>query len=145
MKVNKILIILALLATSAKAQNVESLINALVKVESNGKWNVVGDNGRAYGVLQIHSIMVREANRLGHTHYVHEDMFNVAKSRDVATIVLRDYAKQIKYKTGRTATLKELSFIWNGGGSAWTRVDSPINDTKQRNLENYWKKIAKNL
>ena len=145
MKVNKILIILALLATSAKAQNVESLINALVKVESNGRANAVGDQGKAFGILQIHSIMVREANRLGHTNYVHQDMFNASKSRHVAKTVLESYARQIQAKTGRPATLKELSFIWNGGASRWQRVNSPLNDTTQRNLESYWNKVAKNL
>ena len=55
MKLNNILLVLALLATSAKAQNVDALINALVKVESNGRANAVGDQGKAFGILQIHS------------------------------------------------------------------------------------------
>ena len=97
------------------------------------------------GVLQIHDIMVQEANRLAQTRYTHNDMFNPTAARDVAKIVLNHYSKTIQKTTGREATEQELAYIWNGGASSWKRVAAPQNDTKQKNLERYWSKVSKAL
>jgi len=129
MKVKLILASVALMATSYGA-DVNRLVEALVRVESNGKANAVGDRGKAVGVLQIHDIMVQEANRLAQTRYSHKDMFNPAAARDVAKIVLNHYSKTIQKTTGREATEQELAYIWNGGASSWKRVAAPQNDTK---------------
>jgi len=144
MKVKLILASVALMATSYGA-DVNRLVEALVRVESNGKANAVGDRGKAVGVLQIHDIMVQEANRLAQTRYSHQDMFNPTAARDVAKIVLNHYSKTIQKTTGREATEQELAYIWNGGAGAWRRADAPVNDAKQRNLETYWNKVSKAL
>ena len=144
MKVKYILAILALTA-SLSAQNIDGLITALVKTESNGNAAAIGDNGRAFGILQIHKVMVDDFNRITGKSYKHSDMFDETKSLETAKRVLSFYSKHIEKTAGRKASEKELAFIWNGGGSAWKRVNSPLNDTKQRNLERYWNKVAKNL
>jgi soluble lytic murein transglycosylase-like protein len=142
----KVKLTLALLATAISATaDTPRLIEALVRVESNGKANAVGDSGKAFGILQIHEITVKEANRLAQTRFTHADMMNPTKSREVATIVLNHYAKHIQKTTGRPATAKELAFIWNGGAAAWKRVANPMADTKQKNLENYWNKVSRLL
>ena len=129
----------------ARAQDTDRMIVALTKVESNGNAAAVGDNGKAFGILQIHISMVRDANRIASTTYTHADMFNESKAIAVAKIVLKHYSKHILTTTGRPATLKELAFIWNGGGSAWKRASNPLDDSKQRNLEAYWNKVVKAL
>ena len=144
MKVKYILAILALTAT-VSAQNVDRLVEALVRTESRGNASAVGDNGKALGILQIHEVMVKDFNRITGNNYRHEDMFDEVKAREVARGVLNFYAKHIEKTTNRKATEKELSFIWNGGGGAWSRVASPMSDTKQKNLEAYWAKVYKNL
>jgi hypothetical protein len=51
----KVKLTLALLATViSAAADTPRLIEALVRVESNGKANAIGDNGKAFGILQIH-------------------------------------------------------------------------------------------
>jgi hypothetical protein len=120
----------------------DDLVKALIQVESNGNPKAVGDGGKAYGILQIHKIMVDEANRIGKTSFTHQDMFDPAKSQKVADIVLTHYDRHIRRTTGKEATAKQLAFIWNGGASSWKRVNSPIPDTKQANLERYWSKVA---
>lgn len=147
MKIASALCILSLttvnaLALSATERN--SLVNDLVRVESNGRANAIGDNGKAYGILQIHKITVDEANRLAKTNYTHRDMFDPVKARHVAEIVLGHYDRHIQRTTGKTASAKQLSFIWNGGAGAWKRVANPVNDTKQQNLERYWSKVSRN-
>jgi hypothetical protein len=146
MKVKLILASIAMVATAhSAAVDMRKLIDSLVRVESNGKATAIGDNGKAYGILQIHSVTVQEANRLAQTRYTHKDMFSPTAARDVAKIVLGHYAKHIQKTTGRPATAKELAFIWNGGGNAWKRAAKPVNDSKQRNLNNYWNKVSRVL
>ena len=145
MKVKYILAILALTAIPASAQNIEGLITALVKTESNGNAAAIGDRGKALGILQIHKVMVDDFNRITGKSYKHSDMFDKAKSLETARTVLSFYSKYIETTTGRKATQKELAFVWNGGGSSWRRVASSQSDTKQKNLETYWNKVHKNL
>ena len=144
MKVKYILAILALTAT-VSGQNIDRLVEALVRTESNGNASAVGDRGKAFGILQIHDVMVSDFNRITGKNYKHSDMFNEHKAREVAKGVLNFYSKHIEKTMNRKATEKELGFIWNGGGSSWRRVASPMSDTKQKNLEAYWAKVYKNL
>lgn len=142
MKLRYVRLFLALVCPAAASTNVDQLIERLVQVESRGNPAAIGDNGKAFGILQIHAITVQEANRLSQTRYTHADMMNATKSREVAQIVLNHYAKHIQKTTGRPATDKELAFIWNGGAAAWKRVTKPVSDSKQKNLENYWNKVS---
>jgi hypothetical protein len=144
MKVKYILAILALTAT-VSAQNVDRLIEALVRTESNGNAAAIGDRGKALGILQIHEVMVKDFNRITGKNYKHEDMFDEVKARYVARGVLNFYSKHIEKTMNRKATEKELAFIWNGGAGSWRRVTSPMSDNKQKNLEAYWAKVYKNL
>ena len=72
--------------------NWDNFIEAVIWKESRGDANAIGDNGRAVGVLQIHPIMVREANRIlalkkDKTTYTYEDRFNREKSIEIFNIV----------------------------------------------------------
>lgn len=67
-------------------------IDAVIWKESRGNENAVGDNGNAIGVLQIHPIMVREANRilkiLGiNKEYSYEDRYIREKSVEIFNII----------------------------------------------------------
>ena len=120
-----------------------NLIEKLVRVESSGKANIIGDHGKAFGILQIHAEMVTDANRISHDRtYTHRDMFDPKKAREVAEIVLAHYDSHIEKQTGISASEKQLAFIWNGGGSSWKRCKNPLKDTKQINLEKYWSKVS---
>ena len=117
------------------------LIWRLEIVESNSVLDAVGDSGEAHGPLQFHSVMVAEANRVGGTNYTLQDMENRNKAELAAIAIFRYYDKHIQLETGRHATDKELAFIWNGGGSAWRRVEHPRKDAIQERLEQYWIKV----
>lgn len=140
MKLKFLLATLAL-STPLMAQS-PSLVQALIRVESGGRANAVGDQGRAFGILQIHSATVQEANRIAGTRFTHRDMLDPVKARRVASIVLGHYSRHIQKATGRPATNKELAFVWNGGGDAWKRASRPVADAKQANLQRYWSRVA---
>ena len=80
--------------------------------------------------------MVDDYNRITGKDVAHEVAFDPAFSHHIAVTVLAHYAKHITSQ-GITLKIDHLLFIWNGGGNAWRRVENPINDEKQRNLERY--------
>ena len=105
-------------------------IEAVIWKESRGAEDCIGDSGKAVGVLQIHPIMVREANRILAMNnapeeklYTYNDRYSREKSIEIFKIV-QDYhnkshdfdrALQIwnhnhpmSYKTDIMAKYKEL-------------------------------------
>ena len=106
------------------------------EVYPNSPHDVVGDDGAAYGHYQIHKVMVDDYNRITGSKAIHTDAFDPVFSEHLAYAVLKHYAKHISSQ-GITPTADHLLFIWNGGGGAWKRVESPVNDTKQDNLNTY--------
>ena len=103
--------------------NYPQLISALIAVESGGRDNAIGDQGRAIGPLQIHRAVVIDVNRITGSNYRHQDMTNRAQARAVCEAYLRHY--------GRGKTVEETARIWNGG---------PQGHRKQATAR-YWAKV----
>lgn len=107
--------------------NLNSLISALMIVESSNNDMAIGDQGRAIGCLQIHKAVVLDVNRITGSHYRHQDMTNRVQARAVCEAYLKHY--------GRGATTEQLARRWNGG---------PAGDRKSA-TEAYWAKVKKHL
>jgi len=105
--------------------NLNSLISALMIVESSNNDMAIGDQGRAIGCLQIHKAVVLDVNRITGSHYRHQDMTNRVAARAVCEAYLKHY--------GRGATIEQLARRWNGG---------PAGDRKSA-TEAYWAKVKK--
>ena len=134
----KTLIIAGLLALASSAQAALSphLVPALIQVESSGRDNAIGDNGRAVGCLQIHPILVDDVNgilarRGSSTRYTLADRLNRQKSVEMLTVYLENYGQRL----GRAATEQDLARIWNGGPSGW----------KRSSTIRYWAKVSSKL
>lgn len=97
---------------------------------------ITGDDGHAYGLYQITKIMVDDFNRISGNQVAHVVAFDPLFSARIAKTVLSHYSRQI-LASGETPNTDHWLYIWNGGGSAWKRVNSPIRDQKQTNLELY--------
>lgn len=106
------------------------------EVPPNSSPYIVGDNGKAYGHYQIHEVMVKDYNRITGSKASHLDAFDPEASERIAYAVLNHYAKYIR-SNGITPNVDHMLFIWNGGGGAWRRVERPIADQKQVNLNRY--------
>ena len=126
--------ILLLVGTSltGTGETLDRAIQALMQVESNGRSSEIGDAGKAYGILQIHDIMIQDYNRITGASLQHSDAFDAQTSRVVCRTVIAYYLQDIDHPT-----LKHVAFIWNGGGGARHRVEHPRNDSKQSNLNEY--------
>lgn len=105
--------------------NLNSLISALMIVESSGNDQAIGDNGRAVGPLQIHRGVVVDVNRITGSHYRWESMTNRVAARAVCQAYLEHY--------GRGKTTEQQARIWNGG---------PTGDRKPVTLT-YWRRVQK--
>jgi len=86
---------------------IDTLLNAVMAVESNFDTMAYNSKEDAAGCLQIRPIMVREVNRLlGEDKYTLKDRWSKAKSIEMFNI-LRSHLKG--------ATDEEIARTWNGG------------------------------
>lgn len=99
------------------------LLLAIIMVESSGNPNAVGDNGLAVGILQIHSILVQDVNRIAGTEYTPADRLDVDKSIQMFIIYTNHYTP--------CWTPELVAKRWNGG---------PRGERKQA-TERYWIKV----
>lgn len=101
-------LVIAFIPMAGKADTVERVIDALVQIESSGRPAVTGDNGKAVGLLQLHPVAVREANRIaGSNRWKLSDRTCPAKSRAMARTILTWH-----YRRGVTDPV-ELACRWN--------------------------------
>ena len=119
---------------------ITDVIDAIEEVESNRDPYAINAKENALGCLQIRPIMIADYNRITGENLPHDVAYNRSIAYIIASTIFNHYMKGIEKPNA-----KHLAFIWNGGGSAWRRVDSPKSDSKQRNLEVYWKKVKSHL
>lgn len=109
------------------------LILAIITVESGGDNYAVGDNGNAYGCLQIWPAYVQDANEYAGTSFTHEDAFNQKKSVKMFEAYMARYATE--KRLGRTPTAEDIARIHNGGPDGYKK---PATDA-------YWAKVKAEL
>ena len=103
----------------------EILVHRIMKVESEFNHSAIGDNGKAVGLFQIHSIMVREVNRItGEELYSYSDRLDSIKSREMFEIY------QAHYNPDKDLQL--AAYLWNGGPRYYNNLSK---------VERYWRKI----
>ena len=138
---NIIIVIIAIIAINCKAVEVKTkLLNAIKTVESNGKSDAIGDNGKAVGAYQLWKTYVDDVNNIlknkgSKIRFTYNDRFNAHKSRVMTLIYLKHYGKVYERKTGKVATDEILAKIHNGGPNGW----------KKQATEKYWNKIKAEL
>ena len=117
-----------------KIDTVKILLDALIQVESRGDSLIIGDNGKAVGVLQIHPITVRDVNRIlekrGDTiRYTYNDRTSQKKSIEMFYIWKSYYHLESDFET--------IARCWNGGPKGmnkpmteyyWSKVEDELNE-----------------
>lgn len=109
------------------------LLAALVAVESSGDPDAIGDNGLAYGCLQLHAAYVQDAAEFAGETWKHEDAFNPETSEQIVRAYMARYATQ--KRLGRSPTYEDIARIHNGGP----------NGHKKAATDGYWLKVKKEL
>ena len=104
---------------------IDTLLNAVMAVESNFDTMAYNSKENAAGVLQIRPIMVREVNRLlGEDKYTLKDRCSKAKSIEMFNVI-RSHLKG--------ASNEEIARTWNGGYNGKNNPKTLV----------YWKKVRK--
>ena len=107
------------------------LLLALIQVESGGLETALGDNNRAYGILQIHQIMAEDCSRISGNTYKHKDAFNPEIAKEMFFIYTTHYVKHIHRTTDHTCTAETIARNWAGGPDGYL----------QSSTLGYWKKV----
>lgn len=113
--------------TSDEIDHWEMLKHKIITIESEYNSSVIGDGGKAVGLLQIHPIMVREVNRiLGKNLYTYDDRYDPDKSIEMFEIY------QSYYNPDKDLEL--AARLWNGG---------PHHHRYKKKVDKYIEKINK--
>ena len=131
-----LLVILCLAATPVKEEltreQCRRLLDAMVQVESGGRLDLVGDNGKAIGPLQIHRICwvdaVRYDNTLLSLGGKYEDCKRLEYAEKVVVAYWNCYAS-------KNASWQELACIHNGGPKGFGK----------KTTQAYWTKVNKEM
>lgn len=110
-----------------------SLILILIQVESAGDDLAIGDNGLAYGCLQMHKAYVQDASEYARQDWVHEDAFDRETSIDIFIAYASKYATE--KRIGRPVTVQDIARIHNGGPNGW----------KKESTKAYWQKVRSTI
>ena len=110
-----------------------TLIMALIMVESGGNDFEIGDDGKAYGCLQMHAAYVQDAAEYAGKDWVHEDAFQRVVAIQIFMAYMARYATE--ERLGREPTLEDIARIHNGGPNGY----------KKKSTEKYWQKVKSML
>jgi len=94
---------------------IEDMYPVLCELESSGRADAVGDNGRAFGILQIHKVVVQDVNRFCDTDYQHNEMFDPQYAKEVYQLYLERGAALYQVKMKADPKEQDLVRMWNGG------------------------------
>lgn len=109
------------------------LILALILVESGGDPKAIGDNGLAYGCLQMHAAYVQDAAEYANADWQHNDAFDPDTSLKIIKAYMKRYANDDRL--GRYATAEDIARIHNGGPNGY----------KKDATDSYWNKVKSKL
>ena len=92
-----------------------SIMQILMVVETQGNADAIGDNGTAFGILQIRSICVRDVNRIYKVNFEHKKMFDVETSKNVFMAYMGHGWAHFVKRHGYDPSEQDLVRMWNGG------------------------------
>lgn len=129
-----------------EAADMDVIIKALINVESHGDVNAIGDNGTAWGCLQIRQMCLDDVNKFEAIHarnekrkarvFTKKDCFNRQTSIEIAKIYLTYWVKNYEKTTHKKATARVVALIWNAG---------PFKAKKIAWTQDYWARTVKEL
>lgn len=114
MKRSILFLVMLSLSLFSYSADVKEILPVIKQLETNGNTKAIGDNGKAFGVLQIHKICVDDVNRIYGTSYVHEDAFNEACAEEIFRLYIDAGIKRFRTKYNKQPTEQDIVRMWNG-------------------------------
>ena len=122
-----VIVMVLLMGADAVAQS-DRLLDAIEQVESGGKVNAVGDNGRAIGPFQIHRVYWQDAVEHSGIGGTYADCRNEEYARKVVRAYMARYAP-------KDASDEVFARIHNGGPKGHNKSATKV----------YWVKVRKEM
>ena len=94
----------------------------LMTVESGGDTNAVGDDGKAFGMYQLHAAYVQDAAEYSEIEYNHYDAFSPQVASKIVEAYMARYATE--RRIGRQVTIEDVCRIHNGGPNGYKRAST---------------------
>ena len=117
------------------------IMETLKYVETiNGEYTI-GDDGKAFGILQIHKGYVEDVNRYHGTSYTHYDMFDDRCAEEVFYLYMEIASERFCKKYGRYPNEEEIVRMHNGGMYQGYRIKAT---EKYYKKYLWWKRKLKN-
>jgi hypothetical protein len=110
-----ILTLLLSLSFSSYGGNFSEILPLLKQVETNGDIKAIGDDGKAFGILQIHKVCIDDVNRMYGTHYTHKDAFSERCSEEIFRLYINAGIDRFVAKYHTNPTEQDIVRMWNGG------------------------------
>lgn len=116
-------------ASGTKSFNWDSVINAIIQVESEG--DPKAKSGNSCGAMQITPILVKECNEIlkrrdSKKRYTLRDRYSVSKSKEMFLLMQSEY--------NPTNNVEQAIRAWNGG-----------NNYSRRATQRYYEKVMKEM
>lgn len=111
----KILILAISLSSFPTKKDLTEIYNVIKFVETNNNPRAVGDDGRAYGILQIHWVCINDVNKTYNTEFRHRDAFDIETSKEIFNLYIHKGVRLFREKHSRDPTEQEVVRMWNGG------------------------------
>lgn len=101
----------------------------------------IGDDGKAYGIVQVRQKAIDDVNRVFGTKYTLNDALDKAKSKDIFRKYLAYWGKQHYIKTRKYPTPELHWKQWNGGptGNSKEKTEQYVKNIKNKYLQ--WNKF----
>jgi hypothetical protein len=112
----------------------ETLLNALIQVESSGNDKAIGDNGNAIGCLQIWKVYWIDATERSGIGGSYKDCFNRDYAKRIVDAYMKRYAREA-WTNPAKFDAEKCARIHNGG---------PRGHTKKA-TDKYWNKVRRLL
>ena len=132
-----IIIICTVCGFKARGQSetytIDQVIECLIITEDSAK-EEYGDIGQALGELQIHPIMVREANRLlGRTEFSLEDRKSPSRSKKIARVFIIEQIRRYRLQYKKLPPIVILIGSWQSGA-----IESPAEPWYYKKAKKAW-------
>ncbi len=116
------------------------LVDIIIQIESGGDDNAIGDDGHAFGCLQIWQGNVDQVNEKLGTSYVAKDCLG---NRELSLLIWNTYFELHP----ELVTDEDKARAWNGG-AGWKEIYSRTNKTPRElkyceNIDAYWSKVQR--
>lgn len=90
-------------------------INKINQIESSGREKVIGDDGKAFGLNQIHAATLKDYNKANNTNHTKDDLLNKDVNNKVADWYLNNEIPRMLKAIGKPDTVRNRLIAYNAG------------------------------